>query len=353
MADRLMGKEAAADEAEKARPKAKKAPSTASGEETASGASARAAGDPSKDPAARAPDAGDHDADDSTDLKGAIAELLKKGDLGALADKVGVDRKAVDASSAKLRLGRKREQEADRKLAAAEAKAREVAEIHESARREYGAPHKAREAYDRGDFHEAAQWISHSLGDDFATITRNVANATKGMSPEALKQFQRERELKQREAALEAKERRHTESITQQQADERALKAVNAKCAGHDVLKIKGGDRLVKKLLEDKFDPQTGTIGIGYRQAADMVVAEFLENAKALGLVKADEVEPPPPAQVIVHTPPPAPAPPPKPRGKREFPADKGLDSEGDKRKGQGFERRRALADRLFERGRP
>lgn len=343
MADRLMGKEAAADGA----------PPKVAGDPQPGGSTAKSAAKPSsaKDADAATPaKAEPDDKDDSTDLKGAIAELLKKGDLGALADKVGVDRKAVDASSAKLRLGRKREQEADRKLAEAETKAREVADIHESARREYGAPHKARESYDRGDFHEAAQWIAHVLGDDFATVTRNVANATKGMSPEALRQFQRERELKQREAALEAKERGHKETITQQQADERALKAVNAKCAGHDVLKLKGGDKLVRKLLDDRFNPETGTIGIGYRQAADMVVADFLDNAKALGLVKADDVEPPPPPQVIVQTPPPAPAP--KPRGKREFPADKGLDAEGDKRKGAGFERRRALADRLFEKSR-
>lgn len=292
-----------------------------------------------------APSSSTPDSDDNADLKSAIADLLKKGDLGALADKVGVDRKAVDASSAKLRLSRKREEEAVSRAKDAETKLAEANELREAAKREYGAPHKAREAYDKGYFHEAAQWVSHVLGDDFATVTRNIANATKGMTPEALKQFQKERELKQREAALEAKERQREEKITEEQRTGRALQAIDSRCAGHDALKIKGGNKLIMRLLEDAFDPKTGKIGIGYKQAADRVLEEFLANAQALGLTRgAPEKKPDPP---------------PKPKGpephrRREFPADRvGTDSAGDKRKGTSFEERAARAQRAFERGRP
>lgn len=323
-----MGKEAPKEDRPKAKPEEK--PADASPAETDSSSPAKSA---TTD-------------DDSTDLKSALSDMLKKGDLGALAEKLGVDKKVVDASSAKLRLSRKREEEAVARAKDAETKLAEANELRDSARREYGAPHKAREAYDKGDFHEAAQWVSHVLGDDFATVTRNIANATKGMTPEALKQFQRERELKLREAALEAKEKAREEKISEEQRTGRALQAIDSRCAGHEALKIKGGNRLIMRLLEDAFDPKTGKIGIGYKQAADRVLNEFLENAQALGLTRGvtPEKEPDPPPKPKA----------PEQRGRREFPADRvGADSVGDKRKGTSFEERTARAQRAFERGRP
>jgi len=330
-ADRAVGKER---EPERADPKAKSASTSPSSGKTAPTAEA-----PSTAPSTGAESAKDDSATDA-DLKSAIGALLEKGDLGEIAKKVGKDPKVVDISSAKLRLGRKRESEADAKIA-------EATEMRDAARREYGAPHKARAAYDKGDFHEAAQWISQALGDDFATITRNVANATKGMNEAELKKFQKERELKQREAALEAREKKQQAEVTQAERDGRALKAVSAKCAGHDALKLRGGDRLIKAVLEQHFNPATGVIGIGYRQAADQVLAEFLENAQALGLAKPSSE----PAKQEAITPEPAA----KPRARREFPADKtpGPDADGQKTRGSSLAERQARAQRAFERGRP
>lgn len=325
MADRLYGKEPKAEADDKAAakaPKAKTPADDASPAETDSSATASSA----------------TKGDDSTDLKGAIAALLKQGDLGAIAEKVGVDRKHADASSAKLRIARKSAEEADAKLT-------EAKDLKARAQKEFGAPYKAREAYDKGDFHEAAEWISHVLGEDFAAVTRNIANATKGMDETQLKRFQKERELKAREKALEEKERATERKVTEEQREGRAIKAVVAKCAGHDALKLKGGDRLVMQKLEAAFDPQKGTIGIGYKQAADQVLEEFLENAKALGLSRGDAPKP------TAATPPKAPEP---ARGRREFPTESGSakPSEG-KARGLSFEERRARAERQYEKGRP
>jgi hypothetical protein len=336
-ADRAVGKER---EPERADPKARPGATSNTQSDATPKRSPAETSEPSPGSQTESTSASGDDSATDADLKAAIGALLEKGDLGEIAKKVGKDPKVVDISSAKLRLGRKRESEADAKMA-------EATEMRDAARREYGAPHKAREAYDKGDFHEAAQWISQALGDDFAAITRNVANATKGMNETELKKFQKERELKQREAALEAREKKQQAEVTQAERDGRALKAVSAKCAGHDALKLRGGDRLIKAVLEQHFNPATGVIGIGYRQAADQVLAEFLENARALGLAKPSSE---PAKQEAI---PPEPAP--KTRARREFPADKtpGADADGQKTRGSSLAERQARAQRAFERGRP
>lgn len=274
------------------------------------------------------------------EVKSVVAALLKASDLTGLAKLAGVDSKLVDASTAKLALVRKRGQEADAKLTQAN-------QLKVECQQEYGAPHKARKAVDKGEFAEAARWIGEALKMDFATFTRKVADATKGMDPKELERFQKDRELKAREDALEAKERAKETERTEAERTAKATKTIEAKLSDHPVLKLRGGSALVYRVLESAFDKATGTLGIGYKQAADRVLAEFDENAKALGYTKGGK-----PTEEAPHTKP-EDKPPTKPRGKQGFtPPEKAEQNEpaGGKRKGSTLEERQARAERSFQR---
>jgi len=283
----------------------------------------------------------------SPETKAAIAGMLTGGKLAELAALAGVDGKVMDASTAKLALVRERVTEATKRDQAADAKLAKVESQKAEARREFGAPFKAKAAYDRGDFAESAEWIAFVLKDDFATITRNVAKHTKGMDPVELARFQKERELKDREAALAAKEKKVETETTEAQRTGKALKTIGAKCSGHAALKLKGGSKLVLAVLQADFEEHSGTMTLGYRQAADRVLADFEEQATALGWSKpgaAPKEETKPAAKVETET----------PKGKRPFVASEGehVSESGAKRRGKSMEERQAIADRAFQRGR-
>lgn len=271
----------------------------------------------------------------------ALAAMLNAGQLTELAKAIGADAKAVDASAAKLSLSRKRLGEAAEKEKAAQS-------IREECKREFGSPFKARKAVDEGRFADAAQWIADTLRMDFATFTRHVATATKGMDPKELERFQKDRELKERETALEAKERRTTEAKTKEELEARSLKVIEAKCAGLPALKIRGGARLILRRMEESFDEKTGVLGLGYKQAAEQIMDEFEADARAAGYSRgapAPEKKPETKAET-------------KPKGKEPFEAPAGERTEsapatGGRRKGSTLEERQARADRQFQRSRP
>lgn len=268
----------------------------------------------------------------------ALGQLLAAGKLPELADALGIERKAVDASSAKLALGRKRSQEA----AAAERNARE---IRDECRRLYRDPHQAKKAVDDGKFHEAAEYVSSILGMDFGEFTRHVANATKGMKPEELERYKRERAVEARERAVAEKEKKTETERTEEERIGKACKTIEAKLSGHDALKLRGGARLIYRVLDENFNSKTGELKIGYKQAADQVLNEFLENARALGLTKGGKQEPEKKPEEKKGEE--------KPAGKKEFPAPPGERQDGERpRRGRSHEERAALASRQFERSR-
>lgn len=278
--------------------------------------------------------------------KTALGALLVAGNLTELAKQVGVDAKAVDASGKKLMLVRENVSKASTLLAQATEKETTAKTIREDCKREFGDPHRARKAVSEGKFAEAAQWIEKALDIPFAEFTRHVATATKGMDPKELERFTKDRELRDREKALEAKEKAKVEELSREQQTAKATKTIVAKCAGHAVLKLRDGAKLVLRKLEDAFDDKTGVVGLGYSQAADQVLAEFDESARALGYTKgaaAPEVKP----EVKPEE---------KPRGKVEFqqPAGdkKNEEPAGSKRRGSSFEERTAKAARAYERSR-
>lgn len=245
----------------------------------------------------------------------------------------------MDVSSGKLAISRKRLQDATQAERAAK-------EIRDECRRAYRDPHLARKAVDEGKFHEAAEYIAHVIGMDFGEFTRHVATATKGMSKEELERFKKERDLEARERALAEKEKRTETEKTEQERIGKACKTIEAKLPEHPAIKLKNGARLIYAVLDDHF--KDGKLTIGYKQAADRVLQEFEENARALGYTKGGKAAEPEKKPEV------KPAPEEKPAGKKEFPAEPGQRQDGSEkpRRGRSFEERSALASRTFERSR-
>lgn len=303
-------------------------------------------GEPPKQKAEAKP-SGAGEVDIPAEARTALGALLVAGSLPELAAKLGVDAKAVDASGKKLSLVRERVKEAEAKVAQANAKEAEANAIRVECKQAYGPPHLARKAVDAGKFADAAQWMEKVLDMPFAEFTRQVALATKGMAPEALAAFQKDRELKAREEALAAKERRTTDERSQAERDAKATKTIETKCSGHDALKLTNGSKMIMAVLHDHFDAKTGAITIGYKQAADLVLGQFEAQAKALGYTRGGA----PPAPVAAPK-----AEPPVVPGKRDFTPPEPETEEppaGTKRRGTSFEERSARASRQFERSRP
>jgi hypothetical protein len=274
-----------------------------------------------------------------------LAALLTEGKLGELAKALDVDAKAVDTSDARLALIRRRSGALTKKELAIANRETKAAKAEADLRATYLDPHKATAAYGKGDFHAAAEYMAKIFGDDFATITRNIAKATSGMDPKELERYRKDRELTAREKALEAKVKESERSVTEQQRRSKSEQVIAAKCDGHPALALKGGAALILATLEAAWDPDTKTVGLGYRQAADQVLAAFDANAKALGYAK-DGLRLQPAPAATQETP---------RRGKQEFPQPAGEDAgkPGEtRRRGMSFEERAARAARISERSR-
>ncbi len=273
--------------------------------------------------------------------KAAIATLLKAGKLHDLAALAGVDAKSVDASNAKLRLVRERDDAATTKETKAINLVAEAKSLRDECKKEFGDPHKARKAVDKGEWVEAVQYLEQILKVDFGTLTREVAKATKGMDPKALETWKRERELKAREDALTAKEKKTETERTEAERTAKATKTIRTKLPDHPAMKLKKGDVEVLRVLEDNFDEKTGNLGLTYTQAADRVLADFDAQALALGYTKpgaAPKTEEKPAKKTE------------EPAGKKPFVAPAGAATEPGKRRGSSFEERSARADRQFGR---
>jgi hypothetical protein len=248
----------------------------------------------------------------------------------------------VEVTHGKLRLVRERDEAATTKEARATTLVTEAKAIREECKKEFGDPHKARKAVDKAEWVEAAQWIERVLNVDMATFTRELAKASKGMDPKALEAWKKERELKAREEALTAKETKTATEKTEQERTAKATKTIGIKVAGHDALKLKDGAKQVLTLLEANFNEKTGELGMGYKQAADLVLAEFDAQALALGYTKPGAA--PKPEEKPEKKPDPAP-------GKKPFEAPAGATTpEPGKRRGSSLEERQAKADRAYGR---
>jgi len=148
----------------------------------------------------------------------------------------------------------------------------------------FGDPESARKAYDAGQHHEAAKYIQRIFGDDFAEITKKIARATAGLSPEKLKELEeRDRFTREKREFEEAKAKAEREK-NQGATREKAIGVCKDKCAGHDALKLKNGADLVLREMERNWDADTKSFKVSWRQAADAVVAEKMAEAEALGL---------------------------------------------------------------------
>lgn len=148
----------------------------------------------------------------------------------------------------------------------------------------FGNPVRAKEAYDKGEYHEAARYVQHIFGDDFAQITQKIARATAGMDPTRLKELEDRDTLTREKREWEAEKAKREADSKQQVTRQQALATVASKIAGHDALKLRNGNELVLRELEGSWDEATRGFRLSIKQAADKVVADKVAEAEALGL---------------------------------------------------------------------
>jgi hypothetical protein len=148
----------------------------------------------------------------------------------------------------------------------------------------YGDPDAAKKAYESGQFYEAAKYVQRIFGDDYATITQKIARATAGLSPEKLKELEERDQFAREKREFEARKKREEEEKNAGTTREKAISHVAEKCAGHDVLKLKNGAALTLAVLEKHWDSANSRFTVTFKQAADMVLADKLAEAEALGL---------------------------------------------------------------------
>ena len=181
-------------------------------------------------------------------------------------------------------IAERREKRVAQREAKAQDRERKLSTAEHNLQVKYGDPDAAKQAYDKGSFHEAAKYMQRIFGDDFATITQKIARATAGLSPEKLKELEERDTFAREKREFEARKRKEEEEKTKGATREKAIAHVADKCKGHDALKLKRGSELVLAELERNFDESTKTFKVTFKQAADNVLAEKLAEAEALGL---------------------------------------------------------------------
>lgn len=218
------------------------------------------------------------------DFKGKAAEALEKGDLKTLAKLLGKDAKLVDASNEKYSVLRKKADKLDSIEGKLKSENERLVNLGKELRAEFQTPREAARAYKNGKFGKAAEALQQWFGDDFATITRNIAREVAGLSDEEKDFLKRKAALEEKEAELTKKETTSKKTQTEAQQRQQAVKVLTAKCQGHDVLKLKDGAELVLRALEEAYDPDLGSSRLNIKQAADKVLEEKLEAARMLGV---------------------------------------------------------------------
>ncbi len=216
----------------------------------------------------------------------AIKEFLEKGDLSAAAELTKADKKAVDTSNEKYAVLRRKQEKIDKGVQHLASEETRLTKLGEELRTEFGTPREFKRLYKQGKFSTAATMLQKWLGEDFGTITRNIAREVAGLDPKEKALLEAQQKLEQDRAELEAQRTKTQTTQTQSQKRENALKTVATKCAGHQVLKIKNGADLVLAEMEAAWDPDQQGCRITFKQAADAVLERKLEDARALGLDK-------------------------------------------------------------------
>lgn len=180
----------------------------------------------------------------------------------------------------------------ERRVQARESKVKEredkLSRAEHNLQTRFGDPDAAKKAYDAGNHYEAAKYVQRIFGDDYATITQKIARATAGLSPEKLKELEERDAFAREKREFEANKKRQEEEKNAGVTREKAISHVAEKCSGHDVMKLKNGAELVLRVLEKHWDRDHFTVT--FRQAADMVLADKLAEAEALGLKRHQAV---------------------------------------------------------------
>jgi hypothetical protein len=214
----------------------------------------------------------------------AAQKALEEGDIHELVRVLGADKKLADVSNEKYRVVRekaKKNSEIEGKLKAENTR---LVDLGKTLREEFGMPKSAKAAYKAGKYSAAALAMQQWFGDDFATITKNFAKEMAGLSPEDKARLEEKRKFEEERAAFEAEKAKNKKQSTHQEQQAAALKTIESKCAGHPVLKSKNATKEILAIMENAWDADLGGFRITFKQAADSLYEEKVEEAKSLGL---------------------------------------------------------------------
>lgn len=214
----------------------------------------------------------------------AAEAAFEAGDMKALAVALGKDAKIADASNEKFSIMRRKAEKLGKLETQLKSEETRLKMLGVTLREEFGEPRVAKTAYKQGKFSAAAVALQKWFGDDFATITKNIAREVAGLSPEEKKQLEEKYKFEQDKAAFEAEKRKTQIHQTEAQKKDSALKTIATKCTGHDVMKLKNGAQLVLAEMESSWDPDQKGFRLTFKQAADAVLERKLEEARELGL---------------------------------------------------------------------
>lgn len=152
------------------------------------------------------------------------------------------------------------------------------------ARKEVGPALGAIKAYREGNLSKFVELVEHLTGERYDEAQRKVIKGEIALDPavKALrKELAEERAARRQESAERDTKANET---TQQAAYQRAVDAVSQELSGHPVAKLRGFQKDVLERVKLSYDPEQRTYTKSFSEAADDIVEERAEEARALGM---------------------------------------------------------------------
>jgi len=223
---------------------------------------------------------------DVTAALAAITAAFESGDPVELAKATGKPKEFFEANDAKWKAFR-----AEKRALSAQAVTLKRAESQfrkavDDARAELGPAVAASRAYKSGDLAQFVKIVEALTGDTYDVAQRKVIEGEVAADPstKALRKQLAEQAAKIAELENRTKTEEQTREQRQAAASQRVDAALTTELARHPVAKIRGFKALVLDAIRSSGKGADGHFTMGYREAADAVVAERKAEAQALGL---------------------------------------------------------------------
>jgi hypothetical protein len=213
-----------------------------------------------------------------------IVEAFESGDLDALAKATGKPKSFFKVSDAKWADFRKKEEAVRGREKAVEAKESNFKYAQAEATKEFGAAIKAAMAYQDGDYESFVTLVQELTKESYDEAQRKVIKGEIALAPEIKEERRKRVEAEKRLAELESKQPKPLTEEEKRQSYFTIRGKIEAELAGHAVSKIRGfGDLIIEK-VRTSYSKEEGTYTMSAAEAADAVLDDKREEARALGL---------------------------------------------------------------------